>query len=133
MAEHLADQRVARFNRAAEFGGREIQIFKKVVEIVLGFGAHGRFLDVVENLGEVFEDELPRLRALGGDGGEQFGRLKEVTERFKAGLFDRRQDVSILGFVESGELQSVMLKRLIRVEVQALREVFVEDEVLMAN
>ena len=56
--QNFGDEVVFVFFGAAQFGGGEVEVFEQLVEIIFAGGAHGGAFDVVEDLGQVVEDEF---------------------------------------------------------------------------
>ena len=92
---------------------------------------HGAGLDVLQDGSEVLQNEVVFLpRPFLRHAVKQLRRLQEVAQTLHRLLFDGLQHGLSLGrlFVQLGKGDAVVLQDLIREEVDALGEVFVEDK-----
>lgn len=90
MGEDLRDQVVLGFLRGAELRGGEVEILEEVAEVVRAVGAESALFDVLQDLGEVAEDEVEALAVSAGlePVGSALGQFERdlISERTKAGL-----------------------------------------------
>ena len=112
VAEHLGDEFVFLALGFPKLRRAEIKILEQALEVVLAGVAHGAGLDVLQDGGEVFEDEVVLLScALFRDLVEELGRFQEVAQPPDGFLLDGGEHRLALlrGFVDLVELDAVVL------------------------
>ncbi len=131
MHEHLGDEFVLLVLGLAELRRAEIKVLKQPLEVLLAVMPHGAGLDVLQDGGEVLQNKIVLLpRPFLRHAVKQLRRLQEVAQTLHRLFFDGLQHLFALGglFIQLGKGDAVVFQDLIREEVNALGEVFVEDE-----
>jgi hypothetical protein len=109
----------------------EIEILEQPLEVVLAVVAHRAGLDVLQDGGEVFQNEIVRLlRTLFRKAMKQLGRFQEVPQPPDGFLMDGGEHFLAIrrGFVDLVEPDAVVLQDFIREEVHPLGQILVKDE-----